>query len=167
MGCSQPVEKRPCAWRDRGFGNWLLGIVGHHTGLNEIIASNTPYSDGLSFQFILGYIGAPIVWLLGVESGDMVLVGELLGQKTVLNEFIAYPRLGELKASGALSEKSVIISTYMLCGFANFSSVAIQIGGIGSLVPERRKDLAELGIRAMVGGTLAAFMTACIAGMLI
>ena len=147
------------------FGNYVLGWIGHHTHLNEIIAANTPYQDGLSFQFILGYIGAPIVWLMGVESGDMVLVGELLGQKTVLNEFVAYPRLGELKASGKLSEKSVIIATYMLCGFANFASIGIQIGGIGSLVPSRKGLLSKLGMRALLGGTVASLLTAAIVGM--
>lgn len=147
------------------FGNWLLHLLGEVGDLNGVIAANTPYSDGLSFQFILGYIGAPIVWLMGVESGDMVLVGELLGQKTVLNEFVAYPRLGELKASGALSEKSVIISTYMLCGFANFASIGIQIGGIGALVPSRKGLLSKLGMRALLGGTVASLLTAAIVGM--
>src|SRR5690606_34788758 len=99
------------------LGNGVLDAIGEGTNLNALIAASTPY-DGLSFQVLLGYVGAPIVWLIGVEAGDMVLVGELLGQKTILNEFIAYPRLGELKSQGAISEKSVIISTYMLCGFA-------------------------------------------------
>jgi CNT family concentrative nucleoside transporter len=148
------------------FGNGILNWVGDVTHLNESIAAATPYKDGLSFQFILGYVGAPIVWMLGVESGDMVLVGELLGQKTILNEFIAYPRLGELKAAGQLSEKSVIISTYMLCGFANFASIGIQIGGIGSLIPSRKGLLSKLGMRALLGGTIASLMTAAIVGML-
>jgi len=148
------------------FGNGILHWVGDVTHLNDSIAAATPYKDGLSFQFLLGYIGAPIVWMLGVESGDMVLVGELLGQKTILNEFIAYPRLGELKAGGQLSEKSVIISTYMLCGFANFASIGIQIGGIGSLIPSRKGLLSKLGMRALLGGTIASLMTAAIVGML-
>lgn len=148
------------------MGNWILGAIGNATNLNDVIAGNTPYSEGLSFQFILGYIGAPIVWMIGVDGADMVLVGELLGQKTILNEFIAYPRLGELKASGALSEKSVIISTYMLCGFANFASIGIQIGGIGSLVPSRKGLLSQLGMLALLGGTIASLMTAAIVGMM-
>jgi len=148
------------------MGNGILGWIGETTNLNDVIAGSTPYKDGLSFQFILGYVGAPIVWMLGVESGDMVLVGELLGQKTILNEFIAYPRLGELKAQGALSEKSVIIATYMLCGFANFASIGIQIGGIGSLVPSRKGLLSKLGMRALLGGTIASLMTAAIVGMM-
>jgi CNT family concentrative nucleoside transporter len=148
------------------MGNGLLHWIGDLTNLNESIASATPYKEGLSFQFILGYIGAPIVWMIGVDSTDMVLVGELLGQKTVLNEFIAYPRLGDLKAEGALSEKSVIIATYMLCGFANFASIGIQIGGIGSLVPSRKALLSQLGMKALLGGTIASLMTAAIVGMM-
>lgn len=148
------------------LGNGLLHWFGDITQLNDMIAANTPYTDGLSFQFLLGYTGAPIVWMLGVDATDMVLVGELLGQKTILNEFIAYPRLGELKAEGALSEKSVIISTYMLCGFANFASIGIQIGGIGSLVPSRKGLLSQLGMRALLGGTIASLMTAAIVGMM-
>ena len=148
------------------MGNWVLELIGEATTLNETIAANTPYKEGLSFQFVLGYVGAPIVWLLGVDAADMVLVGELLGQKTILNEFIAYPRLGELKAEGALSEKSVIIATYMLCGFANFASIGIQIGGIGSLVPSRKGLLSQLGMRALLGGTIASLMTAAIVGMM-
>lgn len=146
------------------LGNGILDWTGNVTGLNDVIASNTAY-NGLSFQFLLGYLGAPIVWLIGVESADIVAVGELLGQKTVLNEFIAYPRLGEFKESGILSEKSVIISTYMLCGFANFASIGIQIGGIGALVPNRKALLSQLGMRALLGGTLASLLTAAIVGM--
>ena len=148
------------------LGNGVLGWIGGATGLNDIIASNTPYADGLSFQFILGYIGAPIVWMIGVDGADMIAVGELLGQKTVLNEFIAYPRLGEMREAGALSEKSIIMSTYMLCGFANFASIGIQIGGIGSLVPTRKGLLSQLGMKALIGGTVASLMTAAIVGML-
>ncbi|MFT5822078.1 MAG: CNT family concentrative nucleoside transporter [Crocinitomix sp.] len=148
------------------LGNGILSWAGDTTGLNSVIAENTPYSDGLSFQFILGYIGAPIVWLIGVEGPDIVAVGELLGQKTVLNEFIAYPRLGEMREAGTLSQKSIIISTYMLCGFANFASIGIQIGGIGSLVPSRKGLLSKLGMRALLAGTVASLMTAAIVGML-
>lgn len=148
------------------LGNGVLGWVGDISGLNESIAAGTPYKDGLSFQFLLGYIGAPIVWMIGVDGADVVLVGELLGQKTILNEFIAYPRLGELKSAGAINEKSVIISTYMLCGFANFASIGIQIGGIGALVPTRKGMLSQLGMKALLGGTVACLMTAAIVGMM-
>ena len=119
----------------------------------------------LSLQRILGWGFSPIAWLLGVEWKDALTVGSLLGEKTILNEFIAYTDL--MKFKGLISERSFTIATYALCGFANFSSIAIQIGGIGSLVPKRRKDFAKLGLKAMIGGTLAAFMTAAIAGMLI
>ena len=147
------------------LGNGILGWIGENTGLNDAIAAGTPYKDGLSFQFLLGYVGAPVVWLIGVEWNDIVPVGELLGQKTVLNEFIAYPRLGEMTRAGTLSEKSIIISTYMLCGFANFASIGIQIGGIGSLVPSRKGLLSKLGMKALLGGTIASLMTAAIVGM--
>jgi len=148
------------------LGNGILEWMGGWSGLNELIAETTPYKDGLSLQFILGYIGAPVVWLIGVDGPDIVAVGELLGQKTVLNEFIAYPRLGEMREAGVLSQKSIIISTYMLCGFANFASIGIQIGGIGSLVPSRKGLLSKLGMRALLAGTIASLMTAAIVGML-
>lgn len=117
----------------------------------------------LSLELITGYLFAPIAWLLGVPWSDCLIVGTLLGKKLILNEFVAYL---DLKAAmPELSERSIIISTYALCGFANFSSIAIQIGGIGTLAPDRRKDLALLGVRSLIGGTLACFMTACIAGI--
>jgi len=146
------------------LGNWFLDILGHHTGLNDMIASGGIYS-GLSFEFILGYVCRPLVWLMGVEWSDSVYVGELLGTKTILNEFVAYPRLGEMKEAGMLSQKSIIMSTYMLCGFANFASIGIQIGGIGSLVPTRKGLLSKLGVRALIGGTIACLLTAVIVGM--
>lgn len=142
--------------------------IGSWTGLNEIIVQNTDgrYS-GLTLQYILGIIFSPMAWILGVASEDMVLIGQLLGEKTILNEFFAYATLGQIKESGLLvNEKSVIIATYALCGFANFASIGIQIGGIGSLEPSQRKTLSELGIRSLIGGTIACFMTATIAGML-
>jgi len=123
------------------------------------------HGSHLSLQRILGWFFSPIAWLLGVEWKDALTVGSLLGEKTILNEFIAYTDL--IRVKGAISERSFTIATYALCGFANFASIAIQIGGIGSLVPSRRKDFAKLGFKAMIGGTLAAFMTAAIAGMLI
>jgi CNT family concentrative nucleoside transporter len=122
-----------------------------------------------SLDIVLGWIFAPIAWAMGVAGKDMMTVGNLLGTRMVLNEFVAFARLGEIvKANpNALSPRSFVIATYALCGFANFSSIAIQIGGIGSLAPSRRGDLARLGLRAMLAGTLANFLTATIAGMLL
>jgi CNT family concentrative nucleoside transporter len=135
--------------------------------INHWIACNTAY-DKLSLQLFLGYALAPIAWVLGVPSEDILLVGQLLGEKTVINEFIAYTSLDDMKSAGLFqSEKSIIISTYVLCGFANFSSIGIQIGGIGALVPNRRGLLSQLGIKALIGGTLACLFTAVIVGMMI
>ena len=120
---------------------------------------------GVSMQQILGWVFAPIAWALGVPWRDATTVGNLLGTRMVLNEFVAYSQLGPLKT--ALDPKSFTIATFALCGFANFSSIGIQIGGIGALVPERRHDLARLGLRAMLAGTFANFITATIAGMLL
>jgi CNT family concentrative nucleoside transporter len=146
------------------LGNGVLSWIGGITGANEAIAAGGVYS-GLSFEFLLGYACRPIVWMMGVEWTDSIYVGELLGTKTILNEFVAYPRLGEMKEAGMLSEKSIIMSTYMLCGFANFASIGIQIGGIGSLVPTRKGLLSKLGVRALIGGTIACLLTAVIVGM--
>lgn len=149
------------------MANYILFKVGAWTDLNFWIAENTRYSE-LSFNMILGYIGAPIAWLMGVCKEDMFLVGQLLGEKTVLNEFVGYMSLGEMKNAGLFAEqKSIIIATYILCGFANFASIGIQIGGIGALAPKRRGDLSKLGILALIGGTLASLFTAVIVGMLI
>ena len=122
-----------------------------------------------SLDVVLGWIFAPIAWAMGVAWKDAITVGNLLGTRMVLNEFVAFAKLGEMvKANpNALDPRSFVIATYALCGFANFSSIAIQIGGIGSLAPSRRGDLARLGLRAMIAGTLANFLTACIAGMLV
>ena len=149
------------------MANYILLKVGDWTTLNTWIATNTRYSE-LSFNMILGYIGAPLAWLMGVCKEDMFLVGQLLGEKTVLNEFVAYVSLGEMKNAGAFVEqKSIIIATYILCGFANFASIGIQIGGIGALAPKRRGDLSKLGILALIAGTLASLFTAVIVGMLL
>jgi hypothetical protein len=120
---------------------------------------------GLSLQQILGWLFAPIAWGLGVPWRDAPMIGNLLGTRMVLNEFVAYSQLGPLKST--LDPRSFTIATFALCGFANFSSIGIQIGGIGALAPERRHDLARLGLRAMLAGTFANFITATIAGMLL
>jgi CNT family concentrative nucleoside transporter len=120
-----------------------------------------------SLDKVFGWIFAPIAWAMGVSWKDATVVGDLLGTRMVLNEFVAFVKLGEPGVGDALDPRSKVIATYALCGFANFSSIAIQIGGIGSLAPSRRGDLARLGLRAMVAGTLANFLTATIAGMLL
>ena len=140
------------------------------TSLNKIIANNTLY-EGLSIEFILGYAFAPLMWLVGVASEDMTLMGQLLGIKLAASEFIGYIQLAELKNVAntihLTHNKSVIMATYMLCGFANFASIGIQIGGIGSLAPGQRKVLSEFGMKALIGGTIASLMSATIAGMII
>ena len=150
--------------------NGGLGLIGNLTSLNEIIAANTAY-DKLSIEFILGYLFAPLMWLIGVPSVDMTLMGQLLGIKLAASEFIGYIQLSELKdvtnSIHLTYEKSVIMATYMLCGFANFASIGIQIGGIGSLAPGQRKTLSEFGLKALIGGTIASLMSATIAGMII
>ena len=123
------------------------------------------FNAKLSIELLLGYLFWPIAWLMGIESSDCMKSGELLGLKLVATEFVAYDQLAAAK--GQLSERTVIIMTYALSGFANFGSVGIQIGGIGAMAPERRSDLAKLGMRAMFGGMLACCMTACIAGILL
>jgi CNT family concentrative nucleoside transporter len=146
----------------------LKDLIGEYTGLNSIIesSSNGRY-DGFSMQYILGNVFAPVAWIIGVHADDIVLVGQLLGEKTILNEFIAYGSLKDLKEAGKIMHpKSIIIATYALCGFANFASIGIQIGGIGVLAPGQRKTLAAFGIKALIGGTCATLLTATIAGML-
>jgi CNT family concentrative nucleoside transporter len=144
--------------------NAVMGWFGGFFSINDLISANTPYED-LSFEFLLGYIGRPLVWIMGIDWADSLYVGELLGIKTVLNEFVAYPRLGEFKEMGLISERSVIMSTYLLCGFANFASIGIQIGGIGALIPSRKGLLSKLGMRALIGGTVACILTATVVGM--
>jgi CNT family concentrative nucleoside transporter len=119
----------------------------------------------LSLEAILGYAFMPLALVMGVPWKEAFAIGDLLGTRMVLNELIAYSRLGALRAT--LDPRTFTIATYALCGFANLSSVGIQIGGIGALIPERRSDLARLGLRALLAGTLANFMTACIAGLLL
>lgn len=137
--------------------NFGIGAVGGWFGI-----------DGLSLQKIFGYLLAPLAWLMGVPGDDALAVGSLIGVKTALNEFVAYVDLAGMIDAGVLtSQRSAVIATYALLGFANFSAIAIQIGGIGGMAPERRGDLSRLGLRAMVGGSLAAFLSACWAGILL
>jgi CNT family concentrative nucleoside transporter len=142
-----------------GIGSWKF------TSLNKIIQSNTIY-EGFNLQMILGYLFAPLAWIIGIELNDIILAGQLLGEKTVINEFIAYLSLKDIVANNVLIQKrTVIILTYALCGFSNFASIGIQIGGIGSIAPNQRSTLARLGLRSLIGGTLACLMTATIAGI--
>ncbi len=143
--------------------NYTLGKVGDWTSLNDLIASGGMYTQ-LSFESIAGYLLAPVSWVMGVEWQDCMYFGQLLGEKTILNEFIAYPHLGVLQDE--LSQKTVIMSTYVLCGFANIASIGIQVGGIGILVPEKKSLLAKYGVIALIGGTLACMSTAVLAGIL-
>jgi concentrative nucleoside transporter, CNT family len=145
----------------------MLNWVGELIGVNGSIAESTGGRyPGLTLEYLMGYIFSPIAWLIGVNSNDMLIVGQLLGEKTILNEFYAYGSLGQLKEANAFTaNKSVIIATYALCGFSNFSSIGIQIGGIGALAPEKRTQLSQLGLRALLGGTIACLLTASIAGM--
>jgi len=140
------------------------------TSLNEVISVNTSYA-GLSLEFMLGYLFAPLMWLIGVATEDVAMMGQLLGIKLAASEFIGYIQLAELKnVANAVHlnyNKSIIMATYMLCGFANFASIGIQIGGIGSLAPGQRKVLSEFGMKALIGGTIASLMSATIAGMII
>jgi len=148
--------------------NWVLvDLIGDVTGLNEFVVSSTNGTfDGFSLQYILGQVFRVFAFFIGVDWNETLSVGSLLGQKMVINEFVAYFDLGQMKAAGTLSEKSVIIATYALCGFANFSSIAIQIGGTGGMAPTRQADISKLGMRAMIAATLATMMTATIAGAL-
>lgn len=146
--------------------NWILvDFVGALTGLNEFVRESTNGAyQGFSMQYILGQIFRLFAFGIGVSWEESLQVGSLLGQKMVINEFVAYLDLASMKQAGALSEKSIRIATYALCGFANFSSIAIQIGGIGGMAPGRTGDLAKLGFRAMLAASLATLMTATIAG---
>jgi CNT family concentrative nucleoside transporter len=150
------------------FANWVLGTIGYRLGFNDDIARITSGRyDSFSLQMILGYLFSPIAWLIGVNSTEVVAVGQLLGEKTVLNEFVAYITFGQMKTAGTIADpKSILITTYALCGFANFASIGIQIGGISQLAPSQRRNLTELGLTALLGGTIACLMTGCIAGAL-
>jgi CNT family concentrative nucleoside transporter len=149
--------------------NFTLMKVGAWTNLNDVIStlSSGQYQE-LSLQFILGYSLAPLTWVLGVPAQDITTVGQLFGEKIILNEMIAYISLKDLMGAGVFADqKSVIMATYMLCGFANFSSVGIQLGGIGAIAPGQRKTLSRLGFRALVGGAMASLLSATIVGMIL
>jgi CNT family concentrative nucleoside transporter len=150
--------------------NGILDWTGEMSNINLWIASNTPY-DKLSLEALLGAVFAPLMWLIGVEGPDIMQMGQLLGIKLAASEFVGYIQLAELKDASRVThlsyQKSVIMATYMLCGFANFASIGIQIGGIGSLAPGQRKTLSEFGLRAVLGGTLASLLSATLAGMIL
>ena len=150
--------------------NYTFGKIGLWIGLNDVIAANTPYKS-FSLETILGIIFSPLMWLIGIAKEDMMLMGQLLGIKLAASEFVGYIQLAELKNVANevhfTFNKSVIMATYMLCGFANFASIGIQIGGIGSLAPNQRKTLSEFGLKAVLGGSLASLLSATIAGMII
>ncbi|MGD1998902.1 MAG: nucleoside transporter C-terminal domain-containing protein [Flavobacteriaceae bacterium] len=152
------------------MANGILGWVGDWTNLNDWFAANTLY-DQFSLEAILGSIFAPLMWIMGVPTPDIMPMGQLLGIKLAASEFVGYIQLAELKNPMNVIhlqyQKSVIMATYMLCGFANFASIGIQIGGIGSLAPGQRKVLSKFGVRALVGGTLASILSAIIAGAII
>ena len=147
--------------------NYILMALGDVTGLNAVIVSSTDGSfDGFSLEYILGQFFRIFAFVIGVDWNESLQVGSLLGQKVVVNEFVAYLGLSEFVAAGALNEKSIVIATYALCGFANFSSIAIQIGGIGGMAPTQQGNISKLGLRALFAATLATMMTASIAGAL-
>jgi CNT family concentrative nucleoside transporter len=150
--------------------NGILGWVGDVTTLNSWMAANTPYQN-FSLEAILGTVFAPLMWLIGVAKEDMMMMGQLLGIKLAASEFVGYIQLADLKnvanATHLTYEKSIIMATYMLCGFANFASIGIQIGGIGSLAPGQRKQLSKFGMKALIGGSIASLISATIAGMII
>jgi concentrative nucleoside transporter, CNT family len=152
------------------FVNWILSTwIGAWTGINGLIASMTggQYTQ-LSMQAVTGIVFAPLAWLMGIDYGQLMISGQIIGEKTILNEFYAYGTLAKLKESGAISDvRTQIILTYALCGFSNIASIGIQLGGIGALAPNQRPVLARLGVKALIGGSIACFITACFASMLI
>jgi len=150
--------------------NGIFGWFGDITSINEWVANNSAY-EKLSLEAILGTIFAPLMWLIGIAKEDITLMGQLLGIKLASSEFVGYTQLAELKNMSSAPHftfnKSVIMATYMLCGFANFASIGIQIGGIGSLAPSQRKTLSKFGMKAVLGGSLASLLSATIAGMIL
>ena len=149
-----------------GIFGWVGALGGGDGWVNGLVAqASGGVFENLSMEAILGFLFAPVAALIGAERGDMLQLGQLLVTRLVSNEFVAYLQLGELKSAAAMGPKSIFIATFALCGFANLSSIGIQIGGIGVLAPERRGDLAELGVKAMIAGTIATLLSASIAGM--
>ena len=150
--------------------NDIMWFIGDLLSLNVLISEFTNF-DNFSIEFVLGYLLAPLMWLIGVTYQECALMGQLLGIKIVSSEFVAFVQLADLKTIGAsnilLSKKSITMATFMLCGFANLASIGIQIGGIGVLAPGQRKNLSELGFKAMVAGTIVSLISACFAGILI
>ena len=147
-----------------GFFGWIGGLG--EGFVNGVVGkASGGVFETFSLEAVLGFLFAPVAAAIGAEWGDVLKLGQLLGTRMAANEFVAYLQLGELQAAGALQPKTIFLATFALCGFANFASIGIQIGGIGALIPERREHLAELGFKAMIGGTIASLLTASIAGM--
>jgi CNT family concentrative nucleoside transporter len=147
--------------------NEILNLFGHYTGINNYLESTSEIYNSLSLEMIFGFIFAPIAWFIGIPFEDILLAGQLLGEKTVANEFIAYESLGNMIENNLISEKTSIMATYFLCGFANFLSIGIQIGGIGAIAPEKRRELSNLGIKALIAGTAASLLTSIIVGIIL
>jgi len=150
------------------MGSWLgvIPLPGEAGNVNGFVADISGGSfDSLSLEAICGFVFAPLAWLIGVGADEVLRVGQLIGVKVIANEFVAFASLGELKAIGDLTSRSVFLATFALCGFANFASIGIQIGGIGGLAPDRKSDIASLGLKALVGGSLASLLSASVAGM--
>ncbi|MGI6718372.1 MAG: NupC/NupG family nucleoside CNT transporter [Bacteroidales bacterium] len=146
--------------------NYILGFIGRWTNLNTWIVNHTSYNS-FSLEFLLGYALSPLMWLLGVPSSDIMYLGQLLGEKTILNEFVGYSSLKTMIINNMLQPKSIIMGVYLLCGFANFGSIGIQIGGIGQLAPNKRKLLAKFGVRALMAAAITALLSATIMGALL
>jgi CNT family concentrative nucleoside transporter len=149
--------------------NFVFSKIGQWIDINEWVEEiSSGRYDKLSLQFILGYMFSPIMWLLGVPAEDVTLVGSLLGEKIIMTELVGYISLAQLKSAGAFSDpKSIIMATYVLCGFANFASVGIQIGGIGAIAPGKKVLLAEFGMKSLIAGTLASLLSATIVGIIL
>lgn len=147
--------------------NLALAGLGSY-GLNQWVTEQTLGTHkNFDLQFIMGILFAPVAWIIGIDPTHIMSIGQLLGEKTILNEFVAYLSLGDMKANGVLDHRSVVIATYALCGFSNFASIGIQIGGISAIAPGQRNNLTAFGIYALIGGTIACLLTACVAGILI
>ncbi len=145
----------------------LAGLIGEYTGLNAFVVNSTGGQfSGFSLEYIFGQVFRLFAWVIGVDWVDTLQVGSLLGQKTVINEFVAYLSLADMKEAGTLLPKSIVIATYALCGFSNFSSIAIQLGGISIIAPNQQANISRLGLQSLLAASLACLMTATIAGML-